>query len=112
MALLALGRVAGKQDSDGVEVRAGETAHPVVRMIVAGISKHFRARDHALLELFGERGQRSLIHAERAQAVPGEGHRHPAIVFGRSADLSGRLHCFANGRRRPAHRAVAKRQNS
>ena len=87
LATAALGGIAGEQDDDGVEVRAGETAHPVIRMIFSGIAEHLRAGDHALLELLGERGQRSLIHAERAQAVPGEGNRHPALVLvDRSSD--------------------------
>ena len=104
----ALGGVAGEQDDDGVEVRAGETAHPVVRMILSGIAEHLRAGDHALLELFGKRGQRSLIHAERAQAVPGEGHRHPALVFfDRSVDFRGRLHFVAES---PTARLVRPRR--
>ena len=111
-AACALGGVAGKQDGDGVEVRAGEAAHPVVRMILSGVAEHLRAGDHALLELFGERGQRSLIHAKRAQAVPGEGHRHPAfVVFDRSHDFRGRLHLFKNRRQPcPSARGVAKRK--
>ena len=81
LAALALGGIAGEQDDDGVEVRAGEAAHPVVRMILSGVAEHLRAGDHALLELFGKRGQRSLVHAQCAQAVPGEGDRHPALVL-------------------------------
>ena len=61
--------------------RAGQPAHPVVRMIRARVAEHLRAADHALLELLGERGQRRLVHAQRAQAVPGEGHGHPALIL-------------------------------
>ena len=101
LAAPALGGIAGEQDRDGVKVRAGEASDPVVRMILSGVAEHLRAGDHALLELFGERGQRTLIHAKRAQAVPGEGHRHPALVlFDRSPHLRGRLHLFTN-RRQP-----------
>ena len=60
---IALGGVTGEQDSNGVEVRAGEAAHPVVGMILPRITEHFRAGNHALSELFGEGGQRILIHA-------------------------------------------------
>ena len=66
LAALSLGSIAGEQDRDGVKIRAGEAAHPVVRMIFSGVAEHLRAGDHALLELFGERGQRSFIHAQRA----------------------------------------------
>ena len=71
-----------------MKVRAGEATDPVVRMILSGVAEHLRAGNHALLELFGKRGQRSLVHAKCAQAVPGEGHRHPALVlFDRSHDI-------------------------
>ena len=97
LAALVLSGVAGEQDGDGVEVRAGETAYPVLWIIFSGIPQHFCARDHALLELFRERGQRALIYTKCAQAVPGEGHRYPAlVVVDRSSDLRGRLHLFAN----------------
>ena len=111
-AALALSGVAGEQDGDGVKVRAGEASHPVVGMILSGVAEHLRAGDHALLELFGERGQRSLIDAECAQAVPGEGHRHPALVFfDRSQDFRGRLRLFTNRRQPgPSARGVAKRK--
>ena len=57
LATPALRGVAGEQDRDGVEVRAGQTAHPVVRMIHPGIPEHLRAGDHALLEFLRERGK-------------------------------------------------------
>ena len=57
LAALALGGVAGEQDRDGVQVGAGQTAHPVVRMILSGIAEHLRAGDHALPELLRKRGQ-------------------------------------------------------
>ena len=81
LAALALGFVAGEQDDDGVQVRAGQSSDPVVGMVLSGVAEHLRAGDHSLLELFGKRGQRSLVHAERPQPVPGEGHRHPALVL-------------------------------
>ena len=81
-------------------------------MILAGVAEHLRAGDHALLELFRERGQRSLVHAKCPQAVPGEGHRHPAIVLiDRSPHLRGRLHLFQDRRQPcPSARGVAKRE--
>ena len=53
----ALRGVAGEQDNDGVEVCAGKTTHPVLRMVPSGVAEHLRARDHALLELLRERGK-------------------------------------------------------
>ena len=99
-AALALRRVAGEQDDDGVEVGAGEPADPVVGMVRAGVAEHLRAGHHALPELLGKRGERGLVHAERPQAVPGEGHRHPALARGdRCLDLGGRLHLVEDARR-------------
>ena len=48
----------------------------------------------------------------RAQAVPGEGHRHPALVlFDRSHDFRGRLRLFTNCRQPGSSaRGVAKRK--
>jgi hypothetical protein len=108
----ALSGVAGEQDGDGVKLRAGEASNPVVRMILSGVAEHLCAGNHALFELFGERGQRALIDAECAQAVPGEGHRHPALVFfDRSQDFRGRLRFLTNrGQPGPAARGVAKRK--
>ena len=112
LAAATLGCIAGEQDGDGVKVRAGEASHPVVRMIFSGVAEHLRAGNHALLELFGERGQRTLIDAKCAQAVPGEGQRHPPLVFvDRSRDFRGRLRLLMNRRQPcPSARAVAKRK--
>src|SRR5260370_1226963 len=81
-------------------------------MILSSVAEHLRAGNHALLELFGERGQRTLIDAKCAQAVPGEGQRHPALVFfDRSHDFRGRLHLLTNCRQPgPSARGVAKRK--
>src|SRR5205085_11488151 len=61
---------------------------------------------------FAERGQRRLSDAKFAQAIPGEGHRHPALVFfDRSHDFRGRLRLFTNRRQPgPSARGVAKRK--
>ena len=103
--------VAGKQDGDGVKVGAGEapTRCPDDSLRCRQASPR---GNHALLELFGERGQRTLVDAKCAQAVPGEGHRHPALVsFDRSHDFRGRLRLFTNRRQPgPSARGVAKRK--
>jgi hypothetical protein len=65
-AALPLGAVAGEQDRDGVQVRAGESTHPVVRVIAPGVAQHLRPGDHALLELLGKGGQGGLVHPQRA----------------------------------------------
>ena len=110
LAAPVLGAVAGEQDDDGMEVRAGETAYPVLWIIFSGIAQHVRARDHALLEFLGERGQRGLVHAQRAKAVPGEGHRYPAlVVVGQSSHLRGRLHLFGNRSRSHARPPAGSR---
>ena len=45
----ALRGVAGEQDDDGVEVRAGEATDPVVGVILSGVAEDLRPGDHALL---------------------------------------------------------------
>ena len=54
--------IAGEEDGDGVEVRAGQAPHPMVGVIRARVAEDLRPGDHALLELFGERAQRRLVH--------------------------------------------------
>src|SRR5262249_33177845 len=41
-----------------------------------------RSRGHPLPKFLGECCKRGFVHAERPQAVPCEGHRHPAAVRG------------------------------
>ena len=66
LAARPLGGIAGKQDRDGVKVRPGEAAQPVVWVVLSGIAEHFRAGDHALLEFFGKGRQRNFVHTQRA----------------------------------------------
>src|SRR5437588_4916347 len=80
LATLALNDVAGKQNDYGMEVWIGEATDPVGGMIFSAVTEHLRAGDHALLELFRERCERCLVHTQSTQALPGEGHRHPAIA--------------------------------
>ena len=79
-AALSFGDVAGKEDHDRVEVRAGKAAHPVIGMIGPGIAEDRGARRHPLTKLFGKRRQTCVIDAERTQAVPGEGDGDPARI--------------------------------
>ena len=87
--------VAGEQDHDCVQVRAGQFSDPVIWVILPGVAEHLGPGDHSLLELFGKRGQRSLIYTQRPQPVPGEGHGHPAILLlDGSPHRRSRLHFF------------------
>src|SRR6185312_17293548 len=52
LATLALRTIAGEEDGDGVEVRAGQASHPMVGVIRARVAQDLRPGDHALLELF------------------------------------------------------------
>ena len=63
-AALAFRDVAREEDHDGVEIGTRQTAHPVVRMVRAGISQDRRARGHALSELLGKCRQRRVVHAQ------------------------------------------------
>ena len=54
--------ITGEKDNDGVEMRARQATYPVVWMVLPGVPQHLCAGNHALLELFGERGQRSLVN--------------------------------------------------
>jgi Ca2+:H+ antiporter len=56
LAAPALCTLAGEEDGNRVEVGAGQPAHPVVRMILAGVAEDRRAGHHALPELLRERG--------------------------------------------------------
>ena len=78
----------------------------------AGVAEDVRAGRHALAELVGKGGQRLLGHAERAQAVPGERQRDPAIrAVHRGARVRGRLHLVQQlGQPRPAARGGVERQ--
>ena len=75
---LAFRGVACEQDHDRVQVGAGESIHPVVRVVGAGVAQNFGARGHALPELLRERRQGRFVEPEFAQAVPGESDRDPA----------------------------------
>ena len=73
--------VTRKEDDDGMQIGAGELADPMFGGIDAVVAEYRSPGRHALLELLRERGERSLVQSERAQAVPGESHRHPALVL-------------------------------
>src|SRR6476620_7641152 len=108
---LALRLIASEEDSYGMETGACQTAHPIVWMIFPRVAERLRSGGHALSELFGERGQRSLIHTQCAQPIPSERHRHPPLfLFDRSTDLRCRLHPFLDRRQpSPSARRISKR---
>ena len=53
-ASLAFCNIAGEEDHDGMEVRTGESSHPVIRMIGAGGADDLGTGGHALTELLGK----------------------------------------------------------
>ena len=53
---LTLGDIAGEQNDDGVELGTGQTAHPVVGVVGAGVAEDLRPSGHALTKLFGKGG--------------------------------------------------------
>ena len=76
-----LRRVPRKENDDRMQIRARKAADPMFGGVHAGVAEHLRPRRHALLELLGKGRERSLVQSERAQAVPGESRRHPALVL-------------------------------
>ena len=70
-----------EENDDRVQVGARKSTHPMLGRVRAGIAEHLRPRRHALLELLGKRGERSLIQSKRTKPVPGESRRHPALVL-------------------------------
>ena len=70
-----------KENDDRMQIGARKTADPMVGSVQAGVAEHLRPRRHALLELLRKRRERSLVQSERAEAVPGESRRHPALVL-------------------------------
>src|SRR6516162_778036 len=79
-AALTLGDIAGEKNDDGVEVGAGQAAHPVVGVVGAGVAEDLRPGRHALTKLFGKGCQRSLVYAQSPQTTPGEGHAQPSRI--------------------------------
>ena len=77
---LTLGHIAGEEDDQRMELRAGQAAHPVVGVVGARVAEDRGPGGHALAKLLGEGRQRGLIHAQRAQAIPGQGDGQPARV--------------------------------
>ena len=63
-----LGVVAREQDRDRVQVVAGQSADPVVRVVAPGVAEDVGPGGHALAELLREGRERLLGHPERAQA--------------------------------------------
>src|SRR4051794_27470013 len=87
---LALGAVAGEENGDRVEIRAGKTSNPIVGMVFADVADHLIAGDHPLPEFLWKGGERILAHAQCAQPVIGESHGYPAAFsFGGSLRFLG-----------------------
>jgi hypothetical protein len=110
-ATVALGHVACEQHRDRVQALARQVADPVLRIVRAGQAEDVRARRHALPELLRERGQRSVVHAQRTQAVPGESQADPAGVQPSVADRLAGAHFREHaGQPRPAARDIGEAQ--
>ncbi len=75
-----LRRVPRKENDDRVQIGARKPADPMLGSVQAGVAEHLRPGRHAVLELLGKRRERGLVQSERAQAVPRESRRHPALV--------------------------------
>ena len=108
---LGVGRERGQRD---VHVRRAERLLPVLGAALADVAQLGRARRHALPELRREAVQRVLRHAERLEAVVGEGDGDPGVA-GRVGRRSGRSRrrgaaaAPARGRRRGRRCAAAGR---
>ncbi len=89
LATLALRHVAGEQHDYGVKRGTGQLTYPVIRMIRAGRANDLRPLRHTLAELLRKGFERHLIHAQRAQAVPGESQGYPSGIW------RGRPHRFS-----------------
>ena len=109
---VVLRRVPRKENDDRMQIGARKAADPMFGGVHAGVAEHLRARRHALLELLRKRRERSLVQSERAEAVPGESRRHPALVLVDARTHRGRRMNRLFDRRRPgaAPGSVAKRQ--
>src|SRR3954451_2750356 len=75
---LPLGLIAREQNGDGVQVRAVESAFPMIGMVRASVADHLGTGGHALSKFLGEGGERRLVDPQRPQSVPGERHGDPA----------------------------------
>ena len=79
-AAIALRRVTCEQNHNRMKGRAREIADPAIRTAVARDAENRRPGGHPVAEFLRERRERLVVDAERAQAVAGEGNRHPACV--------------------------------
>ncbi len=77
-ASLAFCNIACEQNHDGMKFLTRQPPHPVLRVVGSGCAENLRTGSHALAELFGEGRERSVIDAERSQAIPRKPYRHPS----------------------------------
>ena len=99
--------VGGEHGDGDVDVAGAERLLPVLGAAVADVAQLGGAGRHALPELRREAVQRLLRHAERLQAVVGEGDGDPGAVrgLGRRAGPSRRAACSRRTSARPAARS-------
>ena len=77
---------------------------PVGRVALADVAELGCPRGHSLAELRGEAVQRVLRHAERLQALVGEGRGDPGVVGGIGGGPAG-----IDDREQPAHQLATGR---
>ena len=99
--LRGIGRERGQRD---VHVGATEWLLPVGGAALPDVAQLGRARRHPLLELWREAVERVLWHAERLQALVGEGHGDPGAVPRLRAGTS-----MVHNREQPAHQLAPGR---
>src|SRR5262245_12264320 len=95
-AALALGHVTREEDDDRVQIGAREAAGPMIGAVRAGRADDLCPRRHALAKLLRKRGQRAVVHAHRAQSVPGERHSDPPRVTRSFSDGRGARDLLSN----------------
>ena len=98
-AAFALRYVVREQNGDSVKIGAGEVPHPVLRTVLACRTQHLGARSHALAEFLRKGRKGFIVHAQRAQAVPGEADRDPARIRDARADGIRASDLFEHGRK-------------
>ena len=79
-AALAFRHVACEEDHDRVEVGTRQIAHPVVRMVRAGVSEYSARAAMPCRNSSGNVASDAVVHAERAQTVAGERDGDPSRI--------------------------------
>src|SRR5262249_39401195 len=90
---LALCGIASKENSDRMQVGAGETTCPMIGMVGASVAEHLRPSRHALTKLFRKCSKRGVAHPKGAEPGPREGNGRPArLRLGQTPGRLGRGH--------------------